>query len=292
MTHVQLEHRGDGIPLPSGDHTIGRGLRCRLRFNDASVSRAHLRLEVRGSLVTAVDLGSTNGTFINGAPLQGSAELRHGDVIRIGERELRLTITDEAGSDVEDETQTRRGHSWPGADDQRSVTPVGGIGLAAGLLGGLELPAERTCPRCRGRVAIEESICRACGYEWPEGRPTSVTRQIRIRREERRREPRLAVEIPVLYVSEWLSLDAVARDLSRSGVFIASELLDDLSTRCSVTLLADGWQAMTFDGVVRRVVQAQTGEGGHPPGMGIEFSGLDGASRAALERLLERAKRG
>jgi pSer/pThr/pTyr-binding forkhead associated (FHA) protein len=72
----------DGVDLSL---TIGRlGDRDLLLDWDALVSRLHARLEAVGSDWTVVDGGSTNGTFLNGARLQGPHLLRHGDQLLVG----------------------------------------------------------------------------------------------------------------------------------------------------------------------------------------------------------------
>ena len=77
----------------------------------------------------------------------------------------------------------------------------------------------------------------------------------------------------MLYTSDSLTCDAAAADLSRGGMFIVTELLDEVDTACRVTLLPDGGHAVTVAGHVRRVVAPGTVEG-CPPGMGIEFNEL------------------
>lgn len=65
--------------------TIGRRDERHLRLEwDSQVSRLHARLEAVGSDWTVVDDGSTNGTFHNGARLQGPHLLRHGDQLTVG----------------------------------------------------------------------------------------------------------------------------------------------------------------------------------------------------------------
>jgi diguanylate cyclase (GGDEF)-like protein len=62
---------------------LGRGEDCEIRIIDHSVSRRHARIEFNGDGYKAIDLQSTNGTFINNAPT-GQALLRDGDYLRIG----------------------------------------------------------------------------------------------------------------------------------------------------------------------------------------------------------------
>ncbi len=62
---------------------IGRTDDCHIRNTDASVSRAHARLEARDDGYHVIDLGSTNGTFVNNAPVR-ECILQDGDYLRIG----------------------------------------------------------------------------------------------------------------------------------------------------------------------------------------------------------------
>ena len=64
---------------------IGRDPACDVWLDAASVSGRHARLTIRGASATIEDLRSTNGTLVNGAPARGAVELRHGDLIQLGE---------------------------------------------------------------------------------------------------------------------------------------------------------------------------------------------------------------
>jgi hypothetical protein len=68
---------------------IGRSRSCDLVLRDDSVSRRHLMLTVDGDHVVVTDLGSTNGTLLNGRWIT-QAEARPGDVLQLGEIELVL----------------------------------------------------------------------------------------------------------------------------------------------------------------------------------------------------------
>lgn len=65
--------------------TIGRDITNDIVINDPEVSRHHLRFTRGGGGFTMEDLGSTNGTFINGQRMTGSRPLRPGDMIGLGE---------------------------------------------------------------------------------------------------------------------------------------------------------------------------------------------------------------
>lgn len=64
---------------------IGRDLANDITIRDAQVSRYHLRLTLRGPDYHIEDLGSANGTRVNGVQLAGSARLHDGDIIAIGD---------------------------------------------------------------------------------------------------------------------------------------------------------------------------------------------------------------
>lgn len=69
--------------LRDGSNVIGRGQDARVRLPDTGVSRRHVDVTVQGAVAVAHDLGSTNGTIVNGQRVP-QHQLRDGDVIRIG----------------------------------------------------------------------------------------------------------------------------------------------------------------------------------------------------------------
>lgn len=70
---------------------IGRDARNGLRLMEETVSRVHAELRCAGGVWLLRDLGSTNGTFINGRRLTGEAPVRPGDQIAFGHIRYRLT---------------------------------------------------------------------------------------------------------------------------------------------------------------------------------------------------------
>jgi hypothetical protein len=76
---------GKDFPI-EGDVTIGRGAGCTLTLTtDTFASQVHARLNERDSHLWIEDLGSTNGTFVNGKRVSEPVRLRKGDQIQIGE---------------------------------------------------------------------------------------------------------------------------------------------------------------------------------------------------------------
>jgi DNA-binding winged helix-turn-helix (wHTH) protein len=89
-TNVRLTTEERTITLQDGTHVIGRDPDAAVWIDSAVVSRRHARLVVHDGRVTVEDLGSRNGTFVNGARLTDASPLVHGDEIRLGA--LRLVV--------------------------------------------------------------------------------------------------------------------------------------------------------------------------------------------------------
>jgi hypothetical protein len=76
---------GKVYPLEAPEIIIGRDASNVIAINDAEVSRKHAKLILQASAYVIQDLGSTNGTFINGQRITGSQELKPGDTVTLGE---------------------------------------------------------------------------------------------------------------------------------------------------------------------------------------------------------------
>jgi len=77
---------GTVYALDSDQISIGRDSSNSISVNDAEVSRHHARLNFQGGKYVLDDLGSTNGTFVNGQRLTGPRVLKSGEVISLGEQ--------------------------------------------------------------------------------------------------------------------------------------------------------------------------------------------------------------
>ena len=76
--------------------TLGRDTSCRLRFGDAGVSKIHCRLRLEGESVMVSDLGSTNGTFVDGRRVEGTVVLGVESLLQVGAQVLRHELRSRA----------------------------------------------------------------------------------------------------------------------------------------------------------------------------------------------------
>jgi hypothetical protein len=72
-----------------GGVTMGRSEGAEIRVDDSFASSSHARLFRRGDFMWVEDMGSTNGTYLNGRQISTAERLKRGDVIRIGDSEYR-----------------------------------------------------------------------------------------------------------------------------------------------------------------------------------------------------------
>ncbi|MCX6067333.1 MAG: FHA domain-containing protein [Chloroflexi bacterium] len=77
---------GKTFPMEGDVITIGREIGNGIIINDAEVSRKHTQFVFQGGKFIVTDLGSTNGTFVNGQRLTGQHILQPGEVISLGEQ--------------------------------------------------------------------------------------------------------------------------------------------------------------------------------------------------------------
>ena len=78
---------GRTFRLQRGSNLLGRGQDAGFRLPDTGVSRQHADIHFDGREAVLTDLGSTNGTTVNGGPVQ-DWQLADGDVIRVGHSEI------------------------------------------------------------------------------------------------------------------------------------------------------------------------------------------------------------
>jgi hypothetical protein len=128
-TEYRIRVGDEEIELAVGVTLIGRDSSCRITIFDSMISRRHARIQCDGAQAAIEDLGSRNGTRVNGVLISGPHNLRAGDRVGIGSHELLVKVVDRAN-----------GH-W-GADE-----PTGILNLCPGCR--LSYPSgPDACPRC------------------------------------------------------------------------------------------------------------------------------------------------
>lgn len=273
MQRYYIEYLGDSVEIAPGETVVGRGVGCALRFNDPAVSRRHLRLIRRDNTVFVEDLGSNNGTLVNGRIVRAPTAVHAGDIIRIGSRELTIRVADATGN----EPSTLK--DFPLTEDLPE--------LGRALTKPIATTLAQRCPRCASIVSDADDECAVCGYRWGSFRPMNPT-DVGVNPLDRRRHDRHSLELHLVYTSSELEIEAMTRDLSESGVFVCSEVLDAIGTECQLTILVDGGPPLRVRGIVRRVVEHYE-VGKDPVGLGVEFTEVGVAERARLAVLAARS---
>jgi two-component system, cell cycle response regulator len=89
--------------LAQGSHVIGRKENTELRITDDGISRSHAKVRCEGDLVFVEDMGSRNGTYVNGRLITAPTPLHDGDKIQVGRTTvIRYALHDELDESFHD----------------------------------------------------------------------------------------------------------------------------------------------------------------------------------------------
>jgi hypothetical protein len=81
---------GERISLGDRVTSVGRSSECTITLNDQNVSRRHAEVRPSARGYVAVDLGSTNGTLVNGTRIRGEQAISDGDILSFGSTNVRF----------------------------------------------------------------------------------------------------------------------------------------------------------------------------------------------------------
>lgn len=84
VTSLWLKYRGTRFPIRQGESVLGRSPYCTIVLSNGLASRRHCLLTHEGDKLTIQDLGSSNGTTVNGQRISAASSLSVGDVILVG----------------------------------------------------------------------------------------------------------------------------------------------------------------------------------------------------------------
>lgn len=154
LTVISGPASGATYPLDTGDFSIGRENSNTLCLSDGLVSRQHCVVESRNRKFILRDLGSTNGSFVNGLAIQEKA-LRHGDRITIGNSSLVFILNEEdplVSGRVDIELEEKP------LDALQRLRQEDTVYLNPGAQHFLPLPAERLAQDLQALLKISQAI--------------------------------------------------------------------------------------------------------------------------------------
>lgn len=93
MTEFRLQYRGTSFPVRGSEVTLGRSSYASIVVNNPLTSREHAVVRRVGERLEVVDLGSKNGTYVNGRRIKGPCPAGVGDVLKIGTETIEITLT-------------------------------------------------------------------------------------------------------------------------------------------------------------------------------------------------------
>ena len=154
-TKFRLKFLFQEVDLAPGEFLIGRSPSCNLTLEDPLVSRKHARILTTESGAVLDDLGSRNGTLVNGEPVFEGHRLANRDRIRVGGHEMVFI-------------EERRYHSRPmRSTGAMTMCPSCKVPIAAGAstcphCNAPIIPDER-CDKCKQVVSADDVFCSRCG---------------------------------------------------------------------------------------------------------------------------------
>lgn len=87
-----LDLDGQRYSLNAGSIILGRSSEADILIDDTGVSRKHLEIRTQGGSTRAVDLGSTNGSYVNGQRVQSETDLSDGSIITMGRTRMTFRL--------------------------------------------------------------------------------------------------------------------------------------------------------------------------------------------------------
>ncbi|HEX8823664.1 MAG TPA: FHA domain-containing protein [Archangium sp.] len=138
-------HAGEEFALEDGEYVIGRSNDNAICIPDTSVSRKHVLVRRVGGGWAASDLGSGNGTLLNGEPVTDEMPLSHGDVLTLGDTEV--TFQDNSNATM----MMPMPSAPPSRPGRTGSRPAAAAAAAASDEGGEAVP-RRPPPRPESRV--------------------------------------------------------------------------------------------------------------------------------------------
>ncbi len=119
-----LSYLGVRSRIHEGETILGRSGRTTLLVDEPSVSREHATIRRSGDCIEIIDLGSSNGTFVNGKPVTGTRRLAPGDKIRLGGAKIEVGATHTGPVNIGPGIELIEQQPRPSSSPQASTEPV------------------------------------------------------------------------------------------------------------------------------------------------------------------------
>lgn len=140
LTVLHGASKGKTILIAKPQYVVGRGEKCQLRLNHEAISRQHCAFLVSPDKIVLRDLGSRNGTLLNGEKINKKAEIKTGDEIQFGPLSFSVQLLDQAGKVVESESTSDA--AKPAATPSTGAKPsTGDSGIISDWLSDADSPA-------------------------------------------------------------------------------------------------------------------------------------------------------
>ncbi len=146
---------GMEIPVKGPKFIIGRGEGCHLRSHSHTISRKHCLISIAENEVTIEDLGSTNGTIVNGDKILKRHPIHNGDHLTIGKLEVEVRLPSAAAETKPAEAQSAVKKS-PGA--KASATPNDDLEISKWLSEDSDDDSPQTIPAAKKPDADQSSL--------------------------------------------------------------------------------------------------------------------------------------
>jgi len=128
-----IRHTGQVFPLPQTSVTIGRQAGNNIVLADPQASRRHATITWQAGTFVVQDLGSANGTYVNGQRITGPVPLRDGDLLRTGNTLFDVKLPPVAGGYDQTMAAAAIPATYPAETKKRSALPIV-LGLLLGAI--------------------------------------------------------------------------------------------------------------------------------------------------------------
>jgi hypothetical protein len=165
---------GATFTLEGDQINIGRESSNEITINDAEISRRHSRLTFQGGKYVLEDLGSTNGTFVNGQRLAGPRVLKAGEVVSFGEQIVLVfeVVTNDPGATMVSPRAAAAVPSVPKPDSPPPPPPSNYVGSVPASPAPSSAPMAEPTPKRMNilpviiGVAVLFFLCLCAGILW------------------------------------------------------------------------------------------------------------------------------